>query len=507
MNRIAALVLAFAALLHAAPRRGLRAADLEQMAGLLFLEDSRRMDESILAKALQASHPEVRRRAVMAVGRIADPRGKALLVPARLDPDAEVVAAVAFAAGQLKDEASVEWLAEVLLAPQSAARVSQQAARSLGKIQTAACGAALAKYLLQVPMKTADTAVVGEALLAYGRISGNLDLAPMLRWANSPIADLQWRVGWAFRNREAQESLPHLLQWSKHPNAELRAWVARKLAAPAGAAARLLEMTEDGDRRVQAEAIRALSSYGDDASFKRVLKALDSKDAWVASFAADGLGRYPDRASIVVPKLIEASQPTRGLGLRLAILPVLRKLSPEEGKRLADVLPQPPARAEIPIRPARTLAECRRIVKQWVLPDYLGKPKPRVIWQTSKGVIEMELYAGDAPLATDYLVELTRQGNLEGTEFGRVVPNFVAQQRPIRGVNKIRDEVHLRPLTRGNLSWATSGLDTGPPGYTLGVGPMPHIEGSFTSLGRVVSGLDVMDKLELGDSVVKARMR
>jgi HEAT repeat protein/cyclophilin family peptidyl-prolyl cis-trans isomerase len=507
MNRIVPLLLAVALVLSAAPRKTLTAPDLEQIAELLFLEDGRRFDEGILSKALRAANPEVRRRAAMAVGRIADERGKPLLVPVRSDPDQEVKAAVAFAAGQLKDEASVEWLAEVLLSPQSASRVSQQAARSLGKIQTTTCGAALAKYLLQAPMKTADAAVVGEALLAFGRVPGKLDLAPMLRWMDSPIADLQWRVGWAFRNRDAQENLPHLLQLSKHPNAELRAWVARKLAAPAGAATRLLEMSEDSDRRVQAEAIRALSSYGDDASFARVLAALDSKDTWVASFAAEGLGRYPERTSISVPKLVEASQPTRGLGLRLAILPVLRKLSPEQGKSLADALPTPPARTEIPTRPPRTLVECRRIVKQWVLPDYLGKPRPRVIWQTSKGVMELELYAGDAPLATDYLVELTNKGNVDGTEFGRVVPNFVAQQRPIRGVNKIRDEVHLRPLTRGNLSWATSGLDTGPPGYTLGVGPMPHIEGSFTALGRVVLGLDVMDQLELGDSVVRARMR
>ena len=71
----------------------------------------------------------------------------------------------------------------------------------------------------------------------------------------------------------------------------------------------------------------------------------------------------------------------------------------------------------------------------------------------------------------------------------------------------LRDEVNRHGLTRGNLSWASAGLDTGRPGYTLGSTPQPHNEGNFTSLGRVVSGMDVVDRLELGDRITAARMR
>jgi Cyclophilin type peptidyl-prolyl cis-trans isomerase/CLD len=70
----------------------------------------------------------------------------------------------------------------------------------------------------------------------------------------------------------------------------------------------------------------------------------------------------------------------------------------------------------------------------------------------------------------------------------------------------LRDEVNRRGLTRGNLSWALAGLDTGRPGYTLGVTPQPHNEGDFTALGRVIRGLDVVDRLELGDAVTAARI-
>ena len=57
-----------------------------------------------------------------------------------------------------------------------------------------------------------------------------------------------------------------------------------------------------------------------------------------------------------------------------------------------------------------------------------------------------------------------------------------------------------------NVSWASAGLDTGRPGYTLGVTPQPHNEGDFTALGRVVRGMDAVDSLELGDAVTAARM-
>ena len=125
---------------------------------------------------------------------------------------------------------------------------------------------------------------------------------------------------------------------------------------------------------------------------------------------------------------------------------------------------------------------------------------------TPRGEIELELFPGDAPLGVDYFTSVVASGAIVGTEFGRLVPNFVAQQRPIRDAITLRDEVSRLGLTRGNLSWASAGLDTGRPGYTLAVTPQPHNEGDFTALGRVVRGMDVVDRLELADAITAARM-
>jgi len=44
-------------------------------------------------------------------------------------------------------------------------------------------------------------------------------------------------------------------------------------------------------------------------------------------------------------------------------------------------------------------------------------------------------------------------------------------------------------------------------GYTLASTPQPHNEGNFTALGRIVAGMEVVDRLELGDRITAARMR
>jgi cyclophilin family peptidyl-prolyl cis-trans isomerase len=158
------------------------------------------------------------------------------------------------------------------------------------------------------------------------------------------------------------------------------------------------------------------------------------------------------------------------------------------------------------VREARPDADYRRLVLDWIVPAYNGAPNPRAVWTTPKGEIELELYPGEAPFGTEEFLRLTESGAIFGTVFSRVVPNFVAQQATITGANRLRDEVTRLGLTRGNLAWASGGLDTGRPGYTLGSTPQAHNEGDFTTLGRVVRGMDVVDRLEQGDAVTAARM-
>ena len=551
--------------------------DIDDIARLLMLEDTRQFDRDALARIIRSPHPEVRRRAVLAVGRIADPAGAALLQPARADKDADVAATAMFSAGQLKVPATIPWLEEAMSSPASPPAVAREAAIALGKFQVPEARAALARYLGSVVPGSRSAPVVGEALLSIGRFVVREDLAPILRWTNSPDAELRWRAAWALFRPRDPAAAPHLFRLTNDQSADVRFWANRGLtpptapqtaggaSPPAGVTAevdppgfdrakfseRLRRAVKDPDRRVRTEALRALAQFDDDESFAVVMQALESPDAWFSTSAAEAMGRFKSRSETVVPRLIAASAKERPLALRISSLTPLVALAPSAALDLATTLARensavartaarqalgrldaagrakldaltaegvfPPAaapgsaqgRGRGATQPpaARPEAEYRALVERWVVPDYKGAPRPRAIWETPRGTIELELYPGDAPFGVEYFIRVVESGEIVGTEFGRVVPNFVAQQRPIRDEGTLRDEVNRHGLTRGNLSWASAGLDTGRPGYTLGNTPQPHNEGNFTALGRVVSGMDVVDQLELGDKITAARMK
>jgi len=544
--------------------------EIEQFAQLLQIEDARTFDDAVLTQAMTAAHVEVRRRAVMTIGRLADERGLALLEQARTD--ATMAREVAFAYGQLRHESAITWLAGRLTTPDVPVDVQQEAARSLGKIRTPNARAALAAFLSEV---TTPSAAVGEALLSMGRFTAHgEDLGPIRRWSGGEtgVGPVLWQAAWALYRPRDPAAVPDLLRLSSHDDPEIRFWVMRGLAEPSDditpvidtptRSARLREAVGDPDRRVRTEALRALATFDDDDSVAIVVATLDSPDPWLSVSAAEAMARYDSRLDVVVPRLVAAANETESTWLRVAVLAPLVSLAPETAIDLAASLTEAPsfvarsaarqalgrlgeagrARLEsLPVDPdvpnpapsgagrgrgggrargagqgrgatppdtlGRTIDDYRRIARRWIVGTINGEPAPVAVWDTPRGTIEIELHAADAPLALEYLIRAVESGDLVGTEFGRLVPNFVAQQRTVQNAPRLRDEVNLLGLNRGTLSWASSGLDTGRPGYTLGHTPQPHNEGDFTALGHVISGLDVVDRLELGDAILAARMR
>jgi len=542
--------------------------EVTAIAELLKLEDTRRFDEPTLTRLVRSSHPEVRRRAAVTVGRIVNEAGLAVLEPLKTDTDPEIVATAAFAMGQLKDPAAVEWLTTTMNGWRRGPVAAFESARALGKIRTPEARTALNTFLTTAPDLPAARTVIGEALLSLGRFTEPGDLAPILKWTTVSDVELRWRATWALFRPRNPSAVPHLLTLSKDGSPDVRFWAVRglvpalidQLALPTLtreiAAARLRETVKDQDRRVRTEALRVLTAYDDDASVAVVLAELDSPDTWMSVSAAETLGRHKNRTAQIAPRLAAAAAPSRPLALRLASInplvqlapplaldtltsllahpsvyartlatQALRNMGPIGLQRLAaaandpalkDLLIPPPApggargggpgRGAAPALPDRPLEDYRRLVEQWIVPAYNRVRNPRAIWMTRKGEIEIELFATDAPLGMEELMRLTESGAIVGPVFSRLVPNFVAQQATIPGANRLRDEVNRHGLTRANLAWASSGLDTGRPGYTLGNTPQPHNEGDFTSLGRVIRGMDVVDRLELGDAITAARI-
>ena len=355
---LALVVIAAPVMFSQAQRPPLAPGDIDAITKLVMLEDTRTFDQDVLAGLLKASRPEVRRRAALAIGRIGYPRQRAtdvqnavtaqartLLATARKDADVDVAGTVVFSTGQLKDADAVSWLGELLSALATPPAVAREAACSLGKIRSPEARTALATYLTDAPT-TAAPAVVGEALLSSGRFTGPGDLAPILKWSTAKDEEVRWRATWAlFRLRDPAAAEP-LLRLSEDSSPEVRYWAVRGLASMDSTSPelktrqseRLRAAMKDTDRRVRTEALRALATYQDDASFAVVLEALDSPDTWLSVSAAEAMGRYPAKKATIVPRLVAAAGPTRPTALRLTALTPLMTLAPDAAKEIATAL-------------------------------------------------------------------------------------------------------------------------------------------------------------------------
>jgi cyclophilin family peptidyl-prolyl cis-trans isomerase len=137
---------------------------------------------------------------------------------------------------------------------------------------------------------------------------------------------------------------------------------------------------------------------------------------------------------------------------------------------------------------------------------------PHAFIETAKGTIEFELAMLDAPLTARNFIALARKGYFNGLRVHRVVPNFVVQDGDPRGDGTggpgytIRDELNDRPFVRGTVGMALSGPDTGGSQFFITHSPQPHLDGRYTVFGHVVKGMDVVDRIQQGDTIQRVRV-
>jgi peptidyl-prolyl cis-trans isomerase B (cyclophilin B) len=122
------------------------------------------------------------------------------------------------------------------------------------------------------------------------------------------------------------------------------------------------------------------------------------------------------------------------------------------------------------------------------------------------GEIRIEFYPEDAPKTVENFVTLAKKGFYDGLTFHRVVPGFVAQGGDPKGNGTggpgymIKAEFNKRRHVRGSLAMARSqDVDSAGSQFYITYGPQPHLDGSYTVFGQVVSGMEHVDAIKQGD--------
>lgn len=128
--------------------------------------------------------------------------------------------------------------------------------------------------------------------------------------------------------------------------------------------------------------------------------------------------------------------------------------------------------------------------------------------RTSKGDIIIRLFVEEAPGSVANFLLLTNSGYFNGKNFHRVVPNFVIQGGCNRGDGwgsedySIRSEFSMRKYKEGSVGMASAGKDTEGTQWFITHSPTPHLDGRYTIFAEVVSGMDVVHRIAVGDEIV-----
>jgi HEAT repeat protein/cyclophilin family peptidyl-prolyl cis-trans isomerase len=313
------------------------------------------------------------------------------------------------------------------------------------------------------------------------------------------------------------------------PHWSVRAAMAATLGELGGerAQAPLTALLKDPDQRVIPPVLDALAKIGATNAAQEFLARLKSDDPVVRASAARGLAaiKAPNAATV----LTEAYKTAQSDGLyvaRTAALDALTTVDPAAAKpvlvsALADRDWAVRMRAAENLRkldPAADVSAMRpapppqvpelNALDGMVAPQY--SPQAHIV--TSKGTIQFELAVLDAPRTVASFIALVRKNYFRGVQLHRLVPDFVVQTGDPRGDGEggpgytIRDEINQRPYLRGSVGMALDWADTGGSQFFIAHSPQPHLDARYTVFGQVVSGMDVVDRLQQWDTIDSIRV-
>jgi cyclophilin family peptidyl-prolyl cis-trans isomerase/HEAT repeat protein len=319
----------------------------------------------------------------------------------------------------------------------------------------------------------------------------------------------------------AAQALPRFAQ---HPTWQVRMYAARA-AGTLSAADALIALGRDPHHNVREAALTALMALKRPEATALAIDALASDDYQLVMTAARALGDAA-AASRSVPALIAAlaritaqrrdtsRDPRMAIldqlgrldarGRAAALEPYLRDFDPRVAQRAAELLTTwtgTPRTASPQPLPAPPIAAS--------MVTALRGRRLRVT-MAGLGAFEVALDVESAPISAVRVAQRAAEGYYDGLTFHRVAANFVIQGGS-PGANEyagdalfMRDEVGVH--TRGTVGISTRGRDTGDAQIFVNLVDSPRLDHTYTVIGAVTSGMDVVDRVIEGDVIERVEL-
>jgi cyclophilin family peptidyl-prolyl cis-trans isomerase len=134
---------------------------------------------------------------------------------------------------------------------------------------------------------------------------------------------------------------------------------------------------------------------------------------------------------------------------------------------------------------------------------------------TNKGTIKFALFEEDAPITTTNFIGLANSEFYDGLTFHRVVPNFVVQGGDPMGNGSGGSEKTIKLEVSPKLKHDAAGVvamarrndpNSASCQFYITLAPVDYLDMQYAVFGKVVEGLDVVKKLEMGDMMKTVRI-
>ena len=143
-----------------------------------------------------------------------------------------------------------------------------------------------------------------------------------------------------------------------------------------------------------------------------------------------------------------------------------------------------------------------------------------MILKLKDGEVKIELFKDVAPNHVERIKKLADNGNYDGVVFHRVIDGFMAQTGDVKFGNTnnndfdlnragmggsdlpdLKSEFNNLPHDRGTLSMARSAdPNSANSQFFICFEPAPFLDRQYTVFGKVISGMEYVDKIKRGDS-------